>query len=241
MKTKNTLFMFLVTVVVMCLFGVTATKAQTTCTPTFTVAGDPGFPGSLAEFIVTSGPNSLSVDANNAGTGLQTLTVVSSINATVTIPAFTPGTTGVVTPTLTRPDPNSGAQVVLRAASTFHAVFITLRCGGCTPVITVTNDQPASLAEFIVTGGVDSVAIDANNAGTGLRTLTVVSAVNATVTIPAFTPGTTGVVTPTFSVTNITQAATIRLRAASLFHSVFIDLVCAAPPSSNAPENPQDQ
>ncbi|MCA1601528.1 MAG: carboxypeptidase-like regulatory domain-containing protein, partial [Acidobacteria bacterium] len=51
------------------------------CTPTTTVSEGDLFPGGIASFGVTSGPNSVTVDHVNAGTGLQSFTVVSATNA----------------------------------------------------------------------------------------------------------------------------------------------------------------
>ncbi|MEJ7699211.1 MAG: hypothetical protein WKF71_06135 [Pyrinomonadaceae bacterium] len=63
-------------------------------------------PGGLASFGVSSGPNSVTVDHVNAGTGLQSFTVVSATNAIVNIPPFTPGTFAPVTATYTIINPN---------------------------------------------------------------------------------------------------------------------------------------
>jgi hypothetical protein len=77
-----------------------------------------------------SGPGSVTVDHVNAGTGLQSLTVVGTpVNAVVNIPAFTPGTTAPVVVTFSVINPTQPVDFTLRAASTFHAVFIRARCG----------------------------------------------------------------------------------------------------------------
>ena len=82
-------------------------------------------------FGVSSGSGSVTVDHVNAGTGLQSLTVVGvPINAIVNIPPFTPGTTAPVTVTYFVPDPSQPVDFTLRAASTFHAANIRARCGG---------------------------------------------------------------------------------------------------------------
>ncbi len=107
------------------------TQAQlSVCTPTTTVTEGDLFPGGLVSFAVTPGAGSVTVDHVNSGTGLQSLTVVGvPTNAIVTIPAFSPGTTAPVTVTFTVINPNLPVDFVLRAASTFNAVFIRVRCG----------------------------------------------------------------------------------------------------------------
>ncbi|MBA3572094.1 MAG: DUF3494 domain-containing protein, partial [Pyrinomonadaceae bacterium] len=101
---------------------------QQVCVPTTTVSEGDLFPGGLASFGVTSGPGSVTVDHVNAGTGTQSFTVVSATNAVVSIPPFTPGTFDPITATFTVPNPNLPVDFTLRAASTFHAIFIRVRC-----------------------------------------------------------------------------------------------------------------
>ena len=104
------------------------------CTPSTTVTEGDLSPGGIVSFGVTSGPGSVTVDHVNAGTGLQSLTVIGTpINAVVTIPPFTPGTFNPVTPTFVAIDPNLAVDFTLRAASTFHAAFIRVRCPGAAP------------------------------------------------------------------------------------------------------------
>ncbi len=102
------------------------------CTPTTTVTEGDLFPGGIPSFGVSSGAGSVTVDHVNAGTGLQSFTVVSATNATVNIPAFTPGTFAPVVVTFTATNPNLAVDFTLRAASTFHAIFVRVRCGGTT-------------------------------------------------------------------------------------------------------------
>ncbi|MBA3256115.1 MAG: DUF3494 domain-containing protein [Pyrinomonadaceae bacterium] len=107
----------------------TPTPTPTPCVPITTVTEGDLFPGGLASFGVTSGPNSVTVDHVNAGTGLQSFTVVGTpTNAVVTIPAFTPGTFAPVTATFTVINPSQPVDFTLRAASTFHSIFIRVRC-----------------------------------------------------------------------------------------------------------------
>ncbi len=203
----------------------------TTCTPTTTVTEGDLFPGGISTFGVTSGPNSVTVDHINAGTGLRSLTVAGTpINAVVTIPAFTPGTYDPVTVTFTAIDPSQPVDFTLRAASSFHAAFIRVRCSTqCTPTPTVTEGDlfPGGISTFGVTGGPGFVTVDHINAGTGLRSLTVVSATNVIVTIPAFIPGTYDPVTVTYTAIDPSQPIDFTLRAASSFHAAFIRVRCS--------------
>ncbi len=208
----------------------------TTCTPTTTVTEGDLSPGGLASFGVTSGPGTVTVDHINSGTGLQSLTVVGvPINATVNIPAFTPGTFNPVTVTFTATDPALPVDFTLRAASVTQAIFIRVRCSPpapppCTPSTTVTEGDlsPGGLASFGVTSGPGTVTVDHINSGTGLQSFTVVGVpINATVNIPAFTPGTFNPVTVTFTATNPALPVDFTLRAASVTQAIFIRVRCA--------------
>jgi phosphopantetheine adenylyltransferase len=149
------------------------------------------------------------------------------------IPAFTPGTYDPVTATFTVINPAQPVDFILRAASTFHAVFIRVRCNAtqaCTPIATVTEGDlfPGGLATFGVSSGPGSVTVDSINSGTGLQSFTVVGTpTNAVVNIPAFTPGTYNPVTATFTITNPNLPIDFTLRAASTFHAVFIRVQCS--------------
>ena len=198
------------------------------------------FPGGIVSFGVLSGPGSVTVDHVNAGTGLQSLTVVGvSVNAVVNIPPFTPGTTAPVVVTFTPIVPGLAVNFALRAASTFHAANIHVRCAEtCTPSTTVTEGDlfPGGIVSFGISSGPGSVTVDHVNAGTGLQSLTVVGTpTNATVFIPAFTPGTTAPVTVNFLPTDPNQPVDFTLRAASTFHAANIRVRCGTPPP-NEPE-----
>ncbi len=72
----------------------------------------------------------MTVDHVNAGSGLQSLTVVGApTNAVVMIPPFVPGTFNPVIVTFTPINPALPVDFTLRAASTFHAANIRVRCG----------------------------------------------------------------------------------------------------------------
>jgi len=184
---------------------------------------------------VSSGQNSVTVDHVNAGTGLQSLTVVGvPTNATVNIPPFTPGTFNPVTVTFNATTPGLAVDFTLRAASTFHAAFIRVRCAEtCTPSTTVAEGDlaPGGIVSFGVMSGAGSITVDHVNAGTGLQSLTVVGTpTNAVVTIPPFTPGTFAPVVVTFSVIDPNQPVDFTLRAASTFHAANIRARCGTPP-----------
>ena len=155
-------------------------------------------------------------------------------NAVVTIPPFTAGTTAPVVVTFTTPTPGLAVDFTLRAASTFHAVFIHVRCAQtCTPTTTVTEGDlfPGGIVSFGVSSGPGTVTVDHVNAGTGLQSLTVVGTpVNATVFIPAFTAGTQMPVTVGFLPTNPALPVDFTLRAASTFHAANIRVRCGTPP-----------
>jgi hypothetical protein len=181
------------------------------------------------------------VDHVNAGTGLQSLTVVGTpTNAVVNIPVFTPGTTAPVVVTFTPINPGLAVDFTLRAASTFHAANIRVRCAEvCTPSTIVTEGDmaPGGIVSFGVLSGAGSVTVDHVNAGTGLQSLTVVGTpMNATVNIPPFMPGTFNPVTVTFTANDPNQPVDFTLRAASTFHAAFIRVRCGTP-SPGKPEN----
>ena len=109
--------------------GQTLATDCTPSTPITTVTEGNLFPGGIVSFGVTSAPRSVIVDHVNAGTGLQSLTVLGTpTNATVNIPAFTPGTFAAVTVTFSVPNTSQAVDFTLRAASTFHAANIRVRC-----------------------------------------------------------------------------------------------------------------
>ncbi len=202
------------------------------CTPTTTVSEGDLFPGGIPSFGVASGAGSVTVDHVNAGSGLQSFTVVSATNAVVNIPAFTPGTFNPVTATFTATNPSLPVDFTLRAASTFHGIFIRVRCGNqaCTPTATVTEGDLSAggIPSFGVSSGTNSVTADHVNAGTGLRSFTVVSATNATVNIPAFPAGTYNPVVATYTIINPSLPVDFTLRAASTFHAIFIRVRCGS-------------
>src|ERR1700682_324257 len=60
-------------------------------------------------------PKQVKITVQDVDSGLQSITVTKNVNATVDVPAFTPGTKGPVVVTGTKTDQSKGAQVGLRA------------------------------------------------------------------------------------------------------------------------------
>ena len=107
---------------------ITVNSSGIICTPFTTVTQGDLAPGGIASFGVSSGPGTVTIDHIDAGTGFQALSVVSATNATVSIPAFAPGTYAPVVVTFTPVNPALAVDYTLRAASAFHAINIRVRC-----------------------------------------------------------------------------------------------------------------
>ncbi len=112
--------------------------------------------------------------------------------------------------------------------SVLAAIQAQAQTGVCTPTTTVTEGDlaPGGISSFNVSSGPGSVTIDHVNAGTGTQSITVVSATNAVVNIPPFTPGTFDPVVVTFTTPSPELAVDFTLRAASQFHAIFIRVRC---------------
>lgn len=213
-----------------------------TCTPSTTVSDGDLLPGGIASFGVSSGPGSVTIDHINAGTGLQSITMVDmSTPVVMSIPAFARGTTAPVVVNFTTPNPGLGADFTLRAANSFYSIFIRVRCAQtCTPFTTVSEGDlaPGGIASFGVSSGPGSVTVDHINAGTGLQSLTVVGApTNATMNIPAYAPDTFAPVDVNFTRPDPALPTDFTLRAASKFYSIFIRVRCSATTNQPEPDN----
>ncbi len=102
----------------------------------------------------------------------------------------------------------------------------------CTPTLTVTETRPGAVGQFdAITAGPGSVTVDAIDSGSGLQGYSVVSATNAVINIPAFSPSTFGPVTATFTVPNTSQPVNFTLRATTRFSGVMIQGQCAGGPT----------
>lgn len=195
------------------------------------------FAGGMVSFDVSSGTGSVTVDHVNTGTGLQTLTVVGKpTNSIVNIPRFMSGTYDPVSITFTPIVPGLAVDFTLRAASTFHAIYISMRCGEvCTPFTTVTEGDllPGGIISFNVCGGPGTVTIDYIYSGLGLKGVMVMGVpINAVVNIPQIDSGTHDPVVIEFTPIDPNQPVDFRLRAASRDYAVFIRVRC---PVQNKP------
>ncbi|MBA4121829.1 MAG: hypothetical protein H0X72_05115, partial [Acidobacteria bacterium] len=84
MNRKKNLSTLLSIIAILLLSVLATTQAQAqTCTPTTTVSEGDLAPGGIPSFGVSSGAGSVTVDHVNAGTGLQSFTVVNATNAVV--------------------------------------------------------------------------------------------------------------------------------------------------------------
>jgi len=234
---------------IMSLFsGQTSAQRQQACTPTLIVIEDTSMdPGGLTEFSVTSAPGVININADPAGTGLRSVEVIPT---STNVGGFSPSSlipgplslsgTGSQAVGFTAINPNQAVDFTLRAASLYHAVFIRAQCA-CTPTFTVTDDTslpPDGTTEFSVASAPGEIKIDANPLGTGLREISVIGTpTNVSFDDPAPLPATypSGVASETvrFSVIDPNQAAYFKLRAASLYHAVFIEVQCPCTGDAN--------
>jgi hypothetical protein len=127
----------------------------------------------------------------------------------------------------------NGRAIALNGAVTLDTNNITNCASGpppppCTPFTTITEGDlfPGGIPSFGVSQGPGSITIDHVNAGTGTRSISVVSSTNAVINIPPFVLGTFNPVLVTFTAITPGQVD-YTLRAASQFHSIFIRVRCA--------------
>lgn len=80
----------------------------------FTTAIDTTPPSCVLTAVIAGPPKQLQITANDSGTGLASIVPTTAINATVIVPAFTPGTTGPILVTATKINQAQSAQVALR-------------------------------------------------------------------------------------------------------------------------------
>lgn len=199
--------------------------AQQQCTPSATILeGDLG-PGGFFYFIVTNGPGMVTVRPVPIGSGLKSLTVVNSSNALVNIPTFEPGRFDPLTITFKTYYPNLSVDFTLRAANSVSSIFIRVRCDSVPPLI-VTDDPsmfPGGLNAFeLIQAERNSVTVYPSNNGTGLQSFSVISATNAVINMPIFTPGTRQPTTANFTIIDRSQPVEFTLRATNQFHGVLI-------------------
>ena len=145
-------------------------KQPPSCTVT---AEDPGPPGSVE------------ITIQDTGSGLKSITTTESINASVDIPAFTPGILSPVAVTATQVDQSMDFTV------TFETEDMSGNQDSCSytfevadsdpPVCEITANQPGPPARIEMT---------VRDEGSGLMAINLLEAINTTVSIPTFTPGT---------------------------------------------------
>ena len=114
----------LVLFAVMSMFS-TSLMASQTCVPTTVVTEGDLFAGGTISFAVTSGAGTVTIDHIDAGTGLVSLTQFgAAVNAKVSIEKFTVGTYDAVVVRFDVINPTKPVDFGLRAASTYHSIFI---------------------------------------------------------------------------------------------------------------------
>ncbi len=203
------------------------------CTPTMTVTEGDLFPGGPDSFNLSGGPGTITIKHINAGTGLQSLTVVnSSGNSAVNIPDFTSGTYEPVVVNFNQIISGYAMEFSLRVASTYHAANIRVRCSEtCTPLITITEGDllPGGIIYFNAMGGPGRLWVDPIDAGLGIKVLTLVGEpFNAIVNVLPFEPGTFSPVEVEFAVIDPNMPVDFRMRAASTYYAANIRVRCAA-------------
>jgi hypothetical protein len=133
---------------------------------TINPAADTTPPSCVLTGVVAGPPKQIQITVQDLGSGLNSVQVTASTNATVAVPAFTPGTTSPLVVTATKIDQTQGAEVGLQ---------VTDVAGN------VTNCDPVDLTVSRSTG-----------APTG-TTVTHVTQQEQTVTIRNGTPGLTNI------------------------------------------------
>ena len=94
-------------------------------TITQSLSDDPGlFPGGQNAFTITSDETGVIADQVDSGTGTQTFTLSSAVNAKVFVDSFKPGTYSPVKANITVIDPTKDAVVNLRVTNQYHGILI---------------------------------------------------------------------------------------------------------------------
>ncbi len=137
----------------------------------FTNVIDTTPPSCVLTAVINGPPKQLQITANDSGTGLASIVPTTAINATVNVPAFTPGTTGLILVTATKTNQAQSAQVALRVtdvAGNFtdcDPVLATVTARGTTRiqkltglpqaehVISLTNGKPGLTSLKIAVNG----------------------------------------------------------------------------------------
>src|SRR6202171_2934522 len=99
------------------------------------VSNDTTPPSCTLTAVIAGPPKQVKITVQDVDSGLQSITVTKNVNATVDVPAFTPGTKAPVVVTGTKTDQSKGAQVGLRATDVAGNVtdcdpeFLTIKPG----------------------------------------------------------------------------------------------------------------
>lgn len=205
--------------------------AQQQCTPSTTILEGDTIPGGYLYFRVNYAPGTVTVRHIEVGSGLMTLTLVNSSNASVNIGKFEPETFEPVEVDFKPYYPNLKIDFTLRAANSLSSIFIRVRCDSVPPLI-ITEDPsmfPGGIEAFeSISAERDSITVDPSNSGSGLQSFSVVSATNAVITIPEFTPNTPQPTTANFIIIDRSQPVEFTLRATDKYHGVLIKALIGA-------------
>jgi hypothetical protein len=132
-------------------------------------------------------PFTIEFTVQDTDDGLESITIVSSVNADVTIPSFSPGEAGPVIVTVERIDPNAAFSVEIRAADTLgQTKTCAFSQGGLED-----NTPPTCNVTSIIPGPPSEVEFTVQDVQSGLKEIIVVSENNVDVNVPNFTQGTT--------------------------------------------------
>ena len=201
-------------------------------------------------------PGTIPIQHVASGTGLQSISVVGGMsvlppgtfvvdNATVTIPAFLPGTREPtsVNVTFTVNTPGLPVDFTIEARSRFHGISIRVQCA-CTRTVTITDDPslfpggPSAVSVAITesaTGGTITVSPGPIIGTLPLTGFSVVANIGGNVTFTGLpSPSMFGSffpsLTTTYSIVNPGLPVDFTLSARDPFHGVRIRVRCAALP-----------
>ena len=131
-------------------------------------------------------PLTIEFTVQDTDDGLQSIINVSSVNADVTIPSFSPGETTPVVVTAERIDQNGAFSVEIRATDTLgRSKTCEFSQGGAED-----NNPPTCNVTNVISGPPAEVEFTVQDTESGLKAIQVVSENNVDVTVPNFTQGT---------------------------------------------------
>jgi hypothetical protein len=145
--------------------GATETSNQVTVT---WAAGttDTTAPSCALTGVISGPPKQIEITVQDTGSGLGSVVVTTSTNATTPVPAFTVGTTAPVVVTATKVDQSAGAEVALKVTDVAGNVT------NCDPLLTTVARGDASVQTYTGIPRAESRVL-ITNGNPGLRTLTV--------------------------------------------------------------------